>query len=149
MIALLIILSVGVMLYGYMLMGRVDGFMGRGGFLEEHKRVAVPEREILLYGEKNTIGAIGAALEDAAITYDCTDELEIRDEITYRWVGAFSKEDEQNLLICMLAKRKNGSIRMMAKCNDMIYERIFRQMGITVIFQNDMSPNRIVACLRG
>ncbi len=149
MIALLIIISVGVILYGYMLMGRLDRFMERGGFAGELKSVAVSEREILLYGERKTIEAIASALEKAAITYDHTNELEIKDQVTYDWVGAFSKDDESNLFLCMLAKRKNESIHMMAKCNDMIYESIFRQMGVTVIFQNDISPNRIVACLRG
>lgn len=149
MIALLIITSVGVILYGYMLMGRMDRFMERGGFAGELKSIAVLEREILLYGGRKTIDAITSALEDAAITYDHTNELEIKDEVTYHWVGAFSKDDESNLFICMLAKRKNESIRMMAKCNDMVYENIFRQMGVTVIFQNDISPKRILACLRG
>jgi Trk K+ transport system NAD-binding subunit len=69
--------------------------------------------------------------------------------IAYHWVGAFSKDDAANLLICLSAKRKNSDIRTMAKCNNVIFENIFRHTGITVILQNDMSASRILACLRG
>ena len=147
MIALLIVTSVGVMLCGYLLMGRVDRFMEQGGFAKEQEPVA--GREILLYGEPETIDAISFALEDAAISFDRTRELEIPDGAAYHWVGAFSKDDESNLFICMLVKRKNENVRMMAKCNHVIYENIFRQMGVTVIFQNGVSANRVLACLRG
>ncbi len=147
MIALLVIASIGVILYGYMLMSRLDRFMERGGFAGQPK-VAL-EREILLYGEPETTDVIGLALDNAAITYDSASSLEIKDGATYRWVGAFSKDDERNLLICLLAKRKYESIRMMAKCNDMTYDNIFRQAGVTVIFTSDIVPDRILACLRG
>jgi len=147
MIALLIVTTIGVILYGYVLMNRIDRFIEQGGFAPGLRKIT--QREILLYGEPETLNTIGLALKRAAISYDYLNELEIKDGVTYRWVGAFSRDDESNLLICMLVKRNDDKIRMMAKCNDMVYESIFRQMGVTVIFQNEVSPDRILACLRG
>lgn len=147
MTVLLIIALVGIILYGYLLVGRLDRFIERGGFAKEPEPFG--EKEILLYGEQETIDEISHALHDAAVTYDYTTEPEIMDNITYHWIGAFSKDDMDNLLICLSAKRKNADIHTMAKCNNMIYENIFRQIGIGVILQNDVSATRILACLRG
>ena len=147
MITLLIVTTIGVILYGYALMSRLDRFMQKGGFARQPK--VVIENGILLYGEQETIDAICSALDGAEISYDCTSKLETRDDVTYHWVGAFSTDDENNLLLCLLAKRKNKSIRMMAKCNDMVYKSVFKQTGVAVILENDITPDRILACLRG
>lgn len=147
MITLLIVTSIGVILYGYALMSRLDRFMQKGGFARQPEITV--EREILLYGEQETVDAICFALDGAGITYDRTDKLETRDGVIYRWVGAFSTDDENNLLFCLLAKRTNKSIRMMAKCNDMVYKSVFKQTGVAVILEHDITPNRILACLRG
>lgn len=147
MIVLLIIVLIGIILYGYFLMGRLDQFIERGGFVKEPE--ASTEKEILLYGEPETIDRISHALDAAAITYDFTTEPTIKDGTIYHWIGAFSKDDTNNLLICLSAKRKNSGIRIMAKCNNNIYENVFKQTGITMIFQKDIPINRILACLRG
>lgn len=147
MITLLIVTTIGVILCGYALMSRLDRFMQKGGFARQPE--AVIEKEILLYGEQKAIEAICSALDDAEISYDCTNRLETRDDVTYHWVGAFSTDDENNLLLCLLAKRKNKSIRMMAKCNDMVYRSVFKQTGVAVISEDNITPNRILACLRG
>jgi hypothetical protein len=151
MFVLFVIVSVGVILYGYFLMSRLDRFIERGcfGTLPEHPVEPSVEKEILLYGDRETIEEIRQALDQASITYDGTTEPEISEGIYYHWIGAFSDDDGNNLLICLLAKRKNGQVRTMAKCNNSIYERIFRQTGITVILQNDVPPSRIIACLKG
>lgn len=147
MITLLIVTTIGVILYGYALTSRLDRFLQKGGFARQPETVT--EREILLYGEQETVDAICFALDGAEISYDRTNKLETRDDATYRWVGAFSTDDENNLLACLLAKRTNRSIRMMAKCNDMVYKSVFKQTGVAVILEADITPDRILACLRG
>lgn len=147
MIVLLVIVSIGILLYGYFLMDRLDQFIEQGGFIQDPE---VPkEKEILLYGEPETIDEISHALDAAAITHDFTAEPIIKDGMIYHWIGAFSKDDVDNLLICLSAKRKNSGIRTMARCNNTIYENVFKQTDITMIFQNDIPINQILACLRG
>jgi Trk K+ transport system NAD-binding subunit len=147
MIVLFIIVFIGIVLYGYLLMGRLDKFIEKGGFRKVSE--ASGEKEILLYGEPETIGSIAHALDAAAITYDFTTEPAIMNGIRYQWLGAFSADDADNLLICLSAKRMNSNIRTIAKCNNVIYENVFRQTGITVILQNDIPIGRILACLKG
>lgn len=147
MIVLLITISVGIILYGYLLMRRLDLFFARGGFMEEPETSI--EKEILLYGEKETLAEIINVLGDASVSYDYTAEPDIKDGTYYHWIGAFSKDDMDNLLICLSAKRKNNDIGTMAKCNNMIYENIFRQTGISVILGKDISANQILAALKG
>ncbi|MEA4970478.1 MAG: NAD-binding protein [Candidatus Pelethousia sp.] len=147
MIVLLIIVSSGIILYGYLLMCRLDRFLERGGFMAEPETPA--EKEILLYGELETIDEISHMLDNAALTYDYTPEPDIIAGTIYHWIGAFSQDDADNLLICLMAKRKNSAIRTMAQCNNAIYKNIFRQTGITVILENGVSANQILACLRG
>lgn len=103
MIVLLIIVLIGVIFYGYFLMGRLDQFIERGGFIKEPE--ASKEKEILLYGEPETIDTISHALDVVS------------------------------------------GIRTMAKCNNNIYENVFKQTDM--IFQNDIPINRILDCLRG
>lgn len=147
MTALLIIVSVGIILYGYLLMCRLDCFIERGGFTKESD--ASKEKEILLYAEKEIIDEIKLVLDNADVTYDCTTEPEIKDSTIYHWIGAISNDDANNLLICLSAKRRNSSVCTIAKCNNIIYESIFRQMGITIILKNSVSANQIRTCLRG
>ncbi len=147
MIVLLVIASIGVILYGYFWMSRLDRFFAQGGFTKEPETSM--QKDILLYGEQKTVGEISHTLDAAAITYDLTTEPDIKDGVTYRWIGAFFRKRYEYLLICLSAKRKDENTRTMAKCNDMIYENIFRQTGITVILQNDVPADRILAFLKG
>ncbi len=147
MAVLLMVFFAGTILGGYLLMCRLDQFIDRGGFVREPE--AATEKEILLYGDRKTITEIGRALDDAAITYDCTTEPAIRGSTTYHWIGACSGDDLDNILICLSAKRKNHQIRTIAKCNDRTYETIFQQTGVAVILPNEVAAYRILACLKG
>ena len=128
-------------------MDSLDLFIKNGGFIAEPEAIIV--KEILLYGEMETLDELSHALDSALVSYDSTTEPEIQDGINYHWIGALSKDDEENLLLCLSAKRKNSNIRTIAKCNNAIYENVFRQTGITVILNRDLSINQILTCLRG
>lgn len=148
MIVLLVIFSAGFILYGYLLMGRLDRFIENNGFSKEEKNFT--QKEILLCGEEEIIDPLSRALDEAAVTYDRESQSEAEDSgsVFYRWVGAFFADDEKNLLICLMAKRKNSAVCTMAKCNDRLFENIFRQTGVTVILQNEIPVNRVLACLK-
>jgi hypothetical protein len=147
MIVLLIVVMAGILLYGYFLMRRLDQFIERGGFAREPDEKA--KMDILLYGEPEMLVQVHRALTDAQIRFDVTDEPEVPDGTAYRWIAALSKDDERNLLVCLAARRKNASIRTMAKCNDRVYEEVFRQTGITVVLHEGDAAQRILACLKG
>lgn len=146
MAVLLAIVSVGLLLYGYLLMCRLDRFLARGGIITEPKAAA--EKEILLYGSRETLATLRPALEDANITYACASEPGAEDATAYRWIGAFSDDDAENLLFCLSAKKKNNGIRTMAKCNDTTYETVFRRMGVTAILRS-VCADEVLARLRG
>lgn len=147
MAVLLAIVSAGLLLYGYLLMCRLDRFLARGGIIAEPK--AETGKEILLYGSQDTLAMLRPALEDARITYACAGEPGAEDGAAYRWVCAFSDDDAENLLFCLSAKKKNNGIRTMAKCNDTMYEAIFRRMGVTVILRGSVAAGEVLARLKG
>jgi hypothetical protein len=147
MIALIILVTVGGMLYGYLLVRRLDRFIERGGFAEEPDDPI--EKDILFYGEREALDEVCRALDGERVSYDLTAEPEIPYGAAYRWVGALSKDDASNLLVCLAARRKNKDIRTIAKCNDRIYEDVFRRTGVTVVLHGDATAHRILACLKG
>ncbi|MEA5014694.1 MAG: NAD-binding protein [Candidatus Limiplasma sp.] len=147
MAVLLLMVSIGVVLYGYLLVRRLDRFIQRGGIVQEP--AAMVRKEILLYGGKDAVGRIARALDEAAITYDRTAEMDVRNGAAYDWVGAFSESDADNLLFCLLAKRKNERIHTLAECNDRMYENVFKQAGITAILPKNAPVDQILACLKG
>ena len=75
MIVLLIIGSVGIILYGYLLICRLDRFIERDDSVKELQAPA--EKEILLYGEQDTIEEPGHDLDDAATPYDRATKLNL------------------------------------------------------------------------
>ncbi len=147
MIILFMIVLIGTVLYGYFIMLRLDKFIEKSMVRKESEGPG--EKEILLYGEAEIIDSISQVLNAAEITYDFTTEPVINEGSTYHWLVAFSKDDADNLLICLLAKRRNSSIQTMAKCNNRIYENVFKQTGITMILQKDIPISRILTYLRG
>lgn len=147
MIVLLIVVMAGILLYGYFLMRRLDQFIEGGGF--EREPDEQEKMDVLLFGESEMLAQMHHALMDAQVRFDVTDEPEVPDGAAYRWIAALSKDDESNLLVCLAARRKNAGIRMMAKCNDRVYEEVFRQTGITVVLHEGDAAQRILTCLKG
>lgn len=146
MIVLVVVVLLGGALYGYLLMCRLDRFIERRGFAKEPDDPV--GRDILLYGERESLDAVGCALDEARVRYDLTSEPEIPDGVGYRWICALSKDDASNLLFCLAARRKDKDIRTMAKLNDRIYEEVFRRADITVVLCGDDAADRILACLK-
>ncbi len=147
MVVLLVIVCAGIMLYGAFLMARLDRFLAKGGF-SGMPEISM-EKDILLYGAQDFVDQICLELDQAAVTYDKTSEPAVQERTLYHWIGAFSDDDADNLLLCLSARRENGQIRTMARCNDMAYESIFKQMGITVILHKEVSAHLVLASLRG
>ena len=147
MIVLLVIVSIGILLYGYVLMCRLDRFFEGGGFAQAPR--APLHKEILLYGEQPVMDEIRHMLDDQHILYDCTGQPDISQEVVYRWIGAFSKDDADNLLICMMGKRRNSAVRTIAACNDSLYEKVFRQMGISIVVRDGVQASRIIDFIKG
>lgn len=144
---MIIIVLIGTILYGYVLMKKLDGYISQNFIKEEY--VTLPQKDILLYGEPETIAAVVGVLEKESVLYDVTAQPEIKENTVYDWIGAFSEDDMNNLLICMGGKRKNPRVYTIAKCNQNIYEVVFKEMDITIIVKQEISAKQILACLRG
>ncbi len=103
---LLIFAFVGAVLLGCVAVSRLDRFFARGGFTKEPD--AVVTKEIFLYGAQEVVEALSEDLNRAKITNDWATEPEMNAGVNYHWIGAFSSNDEDNLLACLSAKRNQS-----------------------------------------
>mgnify|MGYP000380348961 CR=1 FL=1 len=143
---LLIIVVIGAILLGYVAVSRLDRFYDRGGFTKEPDAVT---KEIFLYGAQEIVEALSKDLNKAKITNDWATEPEMNAGINYHWIGAFSDNDEDNLLACLSAMRNQSGIHTMAKCNDMTYQNVFKQTKIMIILRGDATAAQIIIYLKG
>lgn len=144
---LLIIAVIGAFVYGYFAVSRIDRFFDRGGFTKEPD--AVVTKDIFLYGNQKVVEALSEDLNRARITNDWASEPDMNAGVTYQWIGAFSDNDEDNLLACLSAKRNQSGIYTMAKCNDLTYQNVFTQTEISVVLRGDLTAPQIIKYLRG
>lgn len=144
---LLIIIVIGAVLIGYVAVSRLDGFFNRGGFTKEPDTFVT--KEIFLYGDQTAMETLSEDLSKAKITNDWAAEPDMAPGVHYRWIGAFSGSDEDNLLACLSAKRNQLGIHTMAKCNDLTYQNVFKQTQITVIMRGDTTAAQIMKHLKG
>lgn len=144
--AFLIIAIIGAIILGYVAVSRVDRFFDRGGFIKEPD--ALVTKEIFLYGAKEVVEALSEDLNRAKITSDWATEPEMNAGVNYHWIGAFSRNDEDNLLACLSAKRNQSGIHTMAKRNDMTYQNVFKQTEILVVLRGDTTAAQIMMHLK-
>ncbi|MPN63706.1 hypothetical protein SDC9_211471 [bioreactor metagenome] len=145
---LLIVVVIGAILVGYMAVSRVDRFFDRGGFTKQADTVGIT-KEIFLYGDQKVVEALSEDLNRAKITNDWATDPDMRAGVNYHWIGAFSFNDEDNLLACLSAKRNQTDIHTMAKCNDITYQNVFKQTEIMVVLQGDLTASQIIAHMKG
>jgi len=133
MFALLIAAFAGVIVIGYFLLRRFDRFFDKGGFVPETaEKRECKKKDILLFGDDKEIAGLCRALTAAGLSVDAA-ELGENQGASYRWAGAFSHDDAENLLFCLSAKRKKLDILTMCKCNEPIYGNLMTNKGIDAV----------------
>jgi trk system potassium uptake protein TrkA len=98
------------------------------------KRFIARDHEVLLM-EKDSSQArrLGALLGDEHVFHGDGCDLRVQKESGFGRadiVVAVTGEDEDNLIVCQLAKSRWGVKRVLARVNDPTHEEIFRDLGI-------------------
>ena len=147
MTIVLIITTIGILLYGYLLMQRIDSFFEKHS--DNQMPVATMNKDVLLYGKPKALNALCGKLGSSDISYDCVEEPALCTHTAYRWVCAFSDSDIDNLQLCKAAKREQKHIHLAAKCNDSIYEDIYKHIGVSLVLHKDIHGDNLLACIEG
>ena len=97
------------------------------------KRLQQEGHEVLLMEkDKRTAGALGEELGDTVMWGDCC-EVRVMTEAGFGradCIVAVTGDDEDNLVICQMAKRKFDVPRTLARVNNPINETLFVKLGI-------------------
>lgn len=127
-----IILALGILciiLFGYYLMKKFDAFFT--GDMKAHPSGENRNR-VLLFGLSSDVFVLDA-LNRLKIGYDLADIDFFIPPDKYTMVFACSDNDIDNLLICSSAKKSDGDLFTVAKCNDKLYETVFRRADVDKI----------------
>lgn len=139
--AVLVISMVGVFIFGFLLMRRVDGFLTGGGFHKTPGDSVV--KDVLVFSEcakqSDEMNAIKDSLGGLAKQYDIINKPQIPEKCRYGIVVSISDNDMENLMLCAMAKRLYVDVFTVAKCNDKRYEPVFCRDDIDVFVFDDRS----------
>jgi hypothetical protein len=119
---ILVLTLLCIIIFGFYLMKRLDAFLAGGVLLNSSKNIS----HILFFGLSSDSDIINA-LENINVIYDLTDNECFAPLNIYNIVFACSENDMNNLMICSSAKRSDSSIYTVAKCNNKLYETVFRR----------------------
>ncbi|MHB1154091.1 MAG: NAD-binding protein [Eubacteriales bacterium] len=124
-----------IIILGYYLMKRLDAFLAGGVLINpSSKNIS----HILLFGLSSDTEIINV-LEDMNVIYDLTDNECFTPLNIYKMVFACSDNDMNNLMICSSAKRSDNNIYTVAKCNNRLYETVFRRDDVDKIVYDSRS----------
>lgn len=127
-----IILALGILcviLFGYCLMKKFDAFFADG------RKAHPPEdsrNRVLLFGLSSNVSVLDA-LDRLKIGYDLAETGSFIPQDKYTMVFACSDNDIDNLLVCSSAKKTDSGLFTVAKCNDKLYETVFRRADVDKI----------------
>jgi hypothetical protein len=147
MTLLLILITAGAILYGFVLMKDLDVFLKKARRAEEIQ--APEEKTLLLYGSAQTLEPLIFALRTAGISFDMLEKAQPDGQNTYRWVAAFSENDLDNLVLCASAVRTARAQNAMALCNDVTYAPVFQSLPIGFVFVGNIFAQEILSVIGG
>lgn len=145
MTALLILSTLGVMLLGFLAINKLDAAIAKGAFgSEPHK----PEQKnILLFSEPPILAGLCESFSKEGDCFDCMSEPCPPPGKVYRIVCALSANDLDNLLLCRSAQRATKDVCTIARCNNRLYEGVFRQAHITHVLIGDVHISSLLSLL--
>lgn len=140
---LLMIAAVGLIALGYLIMNRIDRFIGSGGFLDSPQGRA--NCGVLLYRAPE----IAPQIQRAGMKCTLMENSVFPDKGFYSAVFALSANDAGNLAVCRAAKRADPSIYMVARCNEPELREAFEAAGVDYILGVGETVDSFLAELRG
>lgn len=133
--AVLIIAMIGVFAFGLYLMKCIDVFLAGGE--SNSKSDNLVQKDVLLFCDHdcgNTeIEKLIKTLGEEPFSLDIVDSPGIPSNSRYGVVIALSSNDMDNLMLCAVAKHTHGDNYTIAKCNDRLYESIFRRQDVDAL----------------
>lgn len=145
MTVLLILTTLGVVVFGYCIMGRMDKFLRNMDFEDDDREEK--NSNVLLFASKPDFSSFETSLTDKKISYISTYEPDIPDNMQIMTVLAVSNNDLDNLSLCCKARHLFPNAFLIAKCNDMLYHGIFKETGIHRIVTHNLTANVIISTL--
>lgn len=143
MTILLILSTLGVMLFGFFVMLRLDNILAKGCILESpHSRA---NQGVLLYGApdaKEKICRIG--LKCTTLTM-----LSFPEDGFYSALLALSGDDGGNIAICRAAKRSDPDIAIIARCNAPELREVYEAVGASRLLDAGESIDGLLTELWG
>ncbi len=146
MVIALVILSIGMIVGGYYLMGLLD---------KNLKQKAIPMNEeptdvmVLIFGSEGIVRELAPALKKAHIPCRVTTEMDYPKGIRCQHVLAISDDDLENLLFCTQVKHSWPEAHLIASCNDRIHKQIFHEAGIHSIIMDPITSASVLSFLKG
>ncbi len=124
MMVLLLIMTVGMILFGYLFMWRIDNFLGRGGIIDSPQ--GRTNRGVLLYGAPE----VSRKITEAGIKCKTLTDLAFPEDEYYSALFALSWDDDKNLTICHAAKHADPGILVIARCNLPELSGVYEAAGV-------------------
>ena len=144
--AVLVISMIGVFVFGYILIGRVDSFLEKGGFSGFSGDTV--RKDVLVFSssekQNNEAESMISSLTDLSLSYDIVQRPQIPDKCSYDIVLTISGNDMDNLMLCATAKRVYTKVFTLAKCNDKRYECIFCREDVDAFVFDTKSAAAII-----
>ncbi len=143
MTVLLIVLILGMILFGYLVMCRLDNFLENGGILDSPKGRA--NQGVLVYGAPDIADKIHK------LGTKCRTLMEpvFPDDGLYSALFALSADDRENLVICRAAKQTDSNIYIIARNNDPRLHEVFEAAGADHILYTGEPIDRLLTELWG
>ena len=142
MVILFALMSLGILLFGYYIMSRIDAFLQHDSFIDNPNRQNEPV--LLIYTTKKTdplLATLLPRLYRQKVRFLIVFDPHVPFKANVYAVLAISGSDIDNLLLCREAKHRFAEVYTIARCHDPLYRHFFQEAGINRILTGDASDS--------
>lgn len=133
-------------LTGYYVMNLLDAFL----VLNADRFDKKVEKKVLIYGSNLISNKVAARLTKEKISYEkVQDAAYIKNEGQYYCVVALSKEDLDNLMMCVMAAKVHNGLDGIALCNDYRNKRVFEKYKIKILHPGNQLEEQLIHSIKG
>lgn len=146
MTAILIVTTVGILLFGYYIAGRLD----RVHKVQKHSGQPVSlkrraNRGILICGSKDLVLQLEKA--DVRCTETDGESALFPEDVCYSALFALSGDDRKNIRLCRMARNADSDIYILARCAQSGNRYFYEEAGADRILMPDESPQEALSGL--
>lgn len=135
---------------GYWIMDKIDYFFKLPTTFPETKKYIIYGGVMIVYGNSDFADSLLEILEENDEPYvHIQDESLISFEESYICIFAVDKDDYKNLSISKSARRRFNINNQVILCNDVLYEKIFRNNGEPFVYAEDDPKKMLLIAKEG